>query len=102
MSLLEERRRWWLGRTVIARSDTDGIYYPGETISSVEHLTKDTAAIVKEELKQQLYEVQWADNTTQPQSIQHIFGPHSVNRSLQPGDYVLALAMTSEYNCIAL
>ncbi|CAI8046777.1 von Willebrand factor A domain-containing protein 3B [Geodia barretti] len=85
VSLLEERGKCWVGHTVIARRESDGVYYP---------------AVVKEQLGRQCYRVQWAEGTEQTQTILHMFGPPTVRRTLQAGDHVIALAMAGIGACL--
>lgn len=102
-SLLEEIGKTWVGQTVITRRESDGVYYPGMYIL-VRITDKPQGilyckAVVKEQLARQCYQVQWAEGTEQTQTIQHMFGPPTVRRSLQPGDHVIALAMPGETRC---
>jgi hypothetical protein len=85
VSLLEERGKCWVGHTVIARRESDGVYYP---------------AVAKEQLGRQCYRVQWAEGTEQTQTILHMFGPPTVRRTLQAGDHVIALAMAGIGACL--
>ena len=94
-----------MGHTVIARRESDGVYYPGmyvclsnfgersETVCTYIYIY---TAVVKEQLGRQCYRVQWAEGTEQTQTILHMFGPPTVRRTLQAGDHVIALAMAGE------
>ena len=45
-----------------------------------------------------LYQIKWADESTQIQEIQHMFGKLTKKRGLRQGDHVLALALPSTYS----
>ena len=80
---LWSREKAWLGQSVIARMDSDGLYYPAK----VEDLAEGTCH----------YQIRWANGGTQEQAAIHIFGPLTKRRVLRVHDYVIALTQTSEF-----
>ena len=83
---LRSREKVWIGQAVVARSDSDGLYYP----ATVEGLAGRTGC----------YVVRWSKGGTQELEAVHMFGPLTKRRCLRIGDYVIAQTKPGEfYDC---
>lgn len=80
---LQSREKAWIGQRVIARNDSDGLYYP----ATVEALAKGPGQ----------YSIRWVRGGEQEQSAFHIFGALTKRRELRIGDYVIAQTQPSKY-----
>ena len=84
---LQSREKAWIGQRVIARNDSDGIYYP----ATVEGLAEGPGQ----------YSIRWArGGSQQQQSVFHMFGSLTKRRELRIGDYVIAQTHPSKYRQI--
>ena len=80
---LNSREKAWIGQRVIARDDSDGLYYP----ATVEDLqTKGPGQ----------YSIRWERGGEQQQSAFHMFGALTKRRELRIGDYVIAQTQPSK------
>ena len=80
---LQLREKAWIGQRVIARNDSDGLYYP----AIVEALAKGPGQ----------YSIRWERGGEQEQSAFHMFGVLTKRRELRIGDYVIAQTQPSKY-----
>ena len=80
---LQSREKAWIGQRVIARNDSDGLYYP----ATVEALAKGPGQ----------YSIRWVRGGEQEQSAFHMFGALTKRRELRIGDYVIAQTQPSKY-----
>ena len=85
---LHSREKAWIGQRVVARNDSDGLYYPAR----VEAL---------EEEEPGRYSIRWERGGEQKQSAFHMFGALTKRRELRIGDYVIAQTQPGKYLNIA-
>lgn len=99
VTLLQERDSCWVGQAVVARRDSDGVYYPGQPqLLNLCACMRSSlcSAVVVDKLVGQHFQLQWSDGSYQKQSILHMFGSLTSHRAVHAGDHVLALAMAGE------
>ena len=85
---LHSREKAWIGQRVVARNDSDGLYYPAR----VEALEEEGPG---------RYNIRWERGGEQKQSAFHMFGVLTKRRELRIGDYVIAQTHPGKYLNIA-